>query len=173
MAATPATVGAGPVARRPDALAPVSYRPGAFVLFGGVDAGPTGPDLGRVSAPPNPAGPRVPRGVNPAVFRLYLALAQARGRLAYATAEARLLDGLARYVRLECGASSTGVPLTDVGPRWAELLGAVAATARLCSAESQALLAPWTVLVGGVGGGAAPAPGVSPHAGIDFRAYGT
>lgn len=107
---------------------------------------------------PNPAGPRVPRGVHPEVWRLALALLAARERLPYAAAEARLLDGLQRWVRLECTSPAGGVALAPVGPRWAAVLAAVSAVARLCSPESAGLLAPWA-------GSAptAPVAGVSPH----------
>lgn len=108
---------------------------------------------------PNPAGRRVPRGVHPAVWALYDALEGARRRLPYATAEARLVDGLARWVRLECTAPAGGTPLAPVGARWAAVLTAVSAVARLVSPSTAALLAPWAAGAGPVG-----AAGVSPHA---------
>ena len=77
----------------------------------------------------------------------------------YATAEARLVDGLARWVRLECTAPASGTPLAPVGARWAAVLAAVSAVARLVSPATAALLAPWAAGAGPVG-----AAGVSPHA---------
>ncbi len=114
-------------------------------------------------APPTrPSVSRVGRRGHPQVWALHLALLEARERLPYATAEARLLDGLDRWVRLESTSPSNGAPaLAPVGPRWAACLAAVAAVARLVSPESAGLLAPWAAL----GAGLAPgAPGVSPHA---------
>jgi hypothetical protein len=87
------------------------------------------------------------------------ALLVARERLPYADAEARLLDGLQRWVALEAKAAGEG-RLRAVGARWAAVVGAVSAVARLCSPEAQTLLAPWAV----AGAGAPGAPGVSPHA---------
>lgn len=112
-------------------------------------------------------GRRAPRGVHPEPWRLAETLLAARSRLPYATAEARLLDGLQRWVALESKAPADGHALAPVGPRWALVLAAVTATARLCSAETQTMLAPWT------GGGAtAPTAGVSPHAAVAFHAFG-
>lgn len=112
---------------------------------------PTRPTAGR--------GRPVPKGADPAVWALAEALLVARERLPYATAEARLLDGLQRWVALEAKAPGEA-RLRAVGARWAAVVGAVSAVARLCSPEAQALLAPWAA----AGAGAPGAPGVSPHA---------
>lgn len=122
---------------------------------------PVPPDQRPAPAPPNPAGPRCPRGVHPEVHRLSTALLGARERLPYATAEARLLDGLQRWVRLESTSPAAGVSLAPVGPRWAAVLAAVRAVARLCSAESAGLLAPWVVQDHGAGAGVSPSASVS------------
>lgn len=112
---------------------------------------PTRPTVG--------SGRPVPKGVDPAVWALADALLVARERLPYATAEARLLDGLQRWVALEAKAPGEA-RLRAVGARWAALLAAVGAVARLASDEARALLAPWAE----AGAGAPGAPGVSPHA---------
>jgi hypothetical protein len=101
--------------------------------------------------------------VHPESWRLSEALLLARQRLPYATAEARLLDGVQRFVQLECRAPADGVSLTPVGPRWAAVLRVVDAVAPLVSEDSRRLLAPW------LGAGVAGVPGqgavgVSPHA---------
>ncbi len=129
--------------------------------------GQTGAERGAPGAAARTAGDgsfrRAPRGVHPEPWRLAEALLDARSRLPYATAEARLLDGLQRWVALECRVPVGGVSLSPAGPRWAHVLAAVAAVVRLCSADTQALLAPWAT-----SGPAAPVAGVSPHAGVGF-----
>lgn len=103
-----------------------------------------------------------PAKADPQVWRLVEALSVAMKRLPYATAEARLLDGVGRWLSLEARGLGAGGPvrLQPHGPRWAAVLALVTASARLCSDEAQALLAPWTTGVAGAPG----APGVSPHA---------
>lgn len=131
-------------------------------------------DAPRTRPGPEPAPParrgagvgttrRVPRGVHPETWRLAEALLLAVQRLPYATAEARLLDGVQRFVRLEARAPVDGVSLTPTGPRWAAVLRVVAAVAPLVSEDSRRLLAPWVApgTPGVVGQGAV---GVSPHA---------
>jgi hypothetical protein len=110
------------------------------------------------------AAPRTPRGVHPEPWRLSEALLTTVRRLPYATAEARLLDGVQRFVRLECRAPADGVSLTPSGPRWAAVLRVVAAVAPLVSEDSRRLLAPWTGGVAGPGVAGSAGVGVSPHA---------
>lgn len=126
------------------------------------------PSSAAAPKPVRPAGPRVPRGVHPKVHELATALLVARERLPYATAEARLLDGLQRWVKWEASSPAQGVALAPVGPRWADLLVAVAAVARLCSDETRGLLAPWSTAAAT----ATPGVGVSPSAGAGFATYG-
>jgi len=110
---------------------------------------------------PSGADPtRPPRGVDATAWRLRCALRDAVARLPYATAEARLLDGLERWVKLALtpGQTAPGAPaLVSTGPAWAAVLYAVAASAALVSEDSRALLAPWLALV--------PAPPRAPGAG--------
>lgn len=129
---------------------------------------PAGPDRGRRPGPEPPAtvglrGMRkAPRGVHPEVWRLSETLLAARGRLPYASAEARLLDGVQRFVALECRAPVDGVSLTPTGPRWGAVLQLVRAAAALASDDSRGMLAPWVGVAPGVPGQGAV--GVSPHA---------
>lgn len=105
----------------------------------------------------------VPRGVDPEVWRLSQTLLAARQRLPYATAEARLLDGVQRWVQLDARVPVDGVSLTPTGPRWAAVLALLAAVAPLVSDESRRMLAPWL----GPATPGAPGQGVvgrSPHA---------
>jgi hypothetical protein len=110
------------------------------------------------------AGLRTPRGVHPETWRLYAACVTARDRVPYSSAEARLLDGLVWYVK---HAGRTAPRLTPAGPAWADALALVAAVCRVCSVDTQALLAPWARQ-------APSAPGVAPPvtAGVDFRPFG-
>lgn len=112
-----------------------------------------------------------PRHVDPEVWALVLALTQARDSVPYATAEARLLDGLARWVRQAATGTLApdGVVLAPRGPVWASVLAAVGATARLCGEGTRRLLGPW---LGPSPSGAAPTAGVSPAraAAADFQA---
>ncbi len=105
---------------------------------------------------------RPPRHTDPVVWRLRCALLSARERLPYASAEARLLDGLERYVKFAARPGLApldgGAALRSTGPAWAAVLTAVAAAAELCGPEARGLLAPWTVLVPTP----ARAPGVAP-----------
>lgn len=107
---------------------------------------------------------RTPRGVHPETWRLSEALLAARSRLPYASAEARLLDGVQRFVQLDARAPVDGVSLTPTGPRWAAVLRLLAAVAPLVSDGSRAILAPWVGPTGPAAPGQA-AVGVSPHAG--------
>jgi hypothetical protein len=108
----------------------------------------------------------VPRGVHPETWRLAQTLLVARRRLPYASAEARLVDGLQRFVALDAKVPVDGVSLTPGGPRWGAVVTALQAIAALVSTDTRAMLAPW--LPGGVASVGAPAQGavgVSPHAG--------
>lgn len=106
-----------------------------------------------------------PRYVDPEVWALIVVLRQARDRLPFAAAEARLVDGVHRFVRTEAvagsGSTEDAVFLRAEGPRWAAVLSLVTAVARVCSEPTRRLLAPWCP--GGVAPSPAPAPGVSPH----------
>jgi hypothetical protein len=110
-----------------------------------------------------------PRHVDPEVWALVQALRQARDALPWGSAEARLVDGLHTFCRLEAtgGSSSEAVVLAPRGPRWASVLAAVGAVARLSSEGTRRLLAPWAGVQP-----AAPVGGVSPHrsAAADFAA---
>lgn len=86
-------------------------------------------------------GSKPPRGWAPEVWRLRTTLLAARERLPYATAVARLLDGVERYVRLE------GRGRAAAGAWWAQVLDLVRAASALADAETRALLAPWAGLV--------------------------
>jgi hypothetical protein len=126
----------------------------------------------RRPGPPNPGGPRTPRGVHPVTWALALDLELARDRLPYSTAEARLLDGLCRWVKLECrvGSGPDGAALSPAGPRWASCLLAVQASARLCGDATRTILAPWLADADRAGpAGVAPGPGPG---GVDFRPIG-
>jgi hypothetical protein len=118
----------------------------------------------------NPAGPRVPRRVHPTAWALASDLALARSLRPYATAEARLVDGLARWVRLECTAPAGGAPLTPADAvRWGGVLAAVTATARLCGPAVQKTLARWTTPGAGTtapGAAAGFVPGVDEGDGV-------
>lgn len=103
-----------------------------------------------------------PRGVHPEVWRLSETLLAARSRLPYASAEARLLDGVQRWIRLDLTVPLDGVSLTPTGPRWSAVLALVAAAARLCSEDTRTMLAPW--LAGSMAAPGQAAVGVSPHA---------
>lgn len=131
----------------------------------GAERGPPGA-ADRATAGVYP-GRRAPRGVHPTVWALSEGLLAARSRLPYATAEARLLDGLQRWVALEAKIPASGVSLSPAGPRWAQVLAAVVAVARLCSDETRAMLAPWAADAGPAGAVA----GVSPHAGVTFAIF--
>lgn len=121
---------------------------------------------------PNPAGPRIPRGVHPAPWRLALALRAAVAVLPYASAEARLLDGLARYVRLECTAPASGRPLTPARPadRWADVLAAVAAVGGLVGPAARRVLAEWLAPGGQVGTAPGAGAGFVPGVPSDYEA---
>jgi hypothetical protein len=83
-----------------------------------------------------------PKGWNPDVWALRMALLTARERLPYASANARLLDGVDRWVRL----SGRGRP--PAGPWWARTCVLVRAVAEaLEDRHTAALLAPWSGLV--------------------------
>ncbi len=110
---------------------------------------------------------RAPPGVHPETWRLRCALITARDRVPFATAEARLLDGLCWFVKAAakgatCDPAADGRRLAPGGPGWAGAVAAVGAVARVCSAETQVLLAPWC---GGAAAGAATG-------GVDFRPFG-
>lgn len=108
---------------------------------------------------PAPRGPRLPRGVHPEVWRLRSALLRAREARPYASADARLLDGVERYVRFECTSPASGVALAPVGPRWAAVLDLVSAVTRVL-ADPAPDLAEWAR----VAGSPAPGYGVPPTA---------
>lgn len=99
-----------------------------------------------------------PRGVDTGAWALRCALREAVSRLPYAAAEARLLDGLERWVRAALRGPGQAAPgataLVSAGPAWAAVLHAVAAVAALASDDTRGLLAPWLALV--------PAPPRSP-----------
>lgn len=110
---------------------------------------------------------RAPAGVHPETWRLRCALITARDRVPFATAEARLLDGLCWFVKAAakgatCDPAADGRRLAPGGPGWAGAVAAVGAVARVCSAETQVLLAPWC----------GPAGAASGAAGVDFRPFG-
>lgn len=109
-------------------------------------------------------GRPVPRGVHPETWRLSETLLAARRRLPYASGEARLLDGVQRFVQLDARVPVDGVSLTPTGPRWAAVMRLLAAVAPLVSEDSRRMLAPWLgPATPGAPGQAAV--GVSPHAG--------
>lgn len=111
---------------------------------------------------------RAPAGVHPEVWRLRLAVVAAREALPYATAEARLLDGLRWWLQAaSSGRTAADRRLGASGPAWAEALVLVSAIAAVCSPATRTLLAPWVVRVAAAG---APAP--TPGAGLDFRPFG-
>ncbi len=123
------------------------------------------PARANTHPPAHDARPVGRRLHHPEVWRLSEALLAARQRLPYASPEARLLDGLQRWVQLEGGAPDPAARLQPTTPRWDGVLALVLATARLVSEPSRRMLAPW--LPGGLvpeGLPYAPAPGVSPHA---------
>lgn len=120
---------------------------------------PIPPSLRQGGSTPSPAGPRVPRGVHPETWRLRHALLRAREARPYASADARLLDGVERYVRFECTSPAGGVSLAPVGPRWAAVLALVAATVRLLR-DPAPDLEEWSR----VAGTPAPGYGVAPSA---------
>lgn len=117
-----------------------------------VDAYPPPPR--RRKAPCDPARP--PRYWAPEAWRLYCAVTDARQRLAYATADARLLDGVEKWLVLQ----GKGKPVP--GPWWS-LAVALTAQAWACLSDepSRRLLAPWARP------GAGPAP-----ADVGFRPLG-
>lgn len=93
---------------------------------------------------------RPPRYWAPEPWRLYCALVEARVRLPYATADARLIDGVAHYVVM------TGKGRATPSPWWTEVCDLVAAMLK-CVADdgAQRLLSPWRSRTPG----AATAPG--------------
>ena len=104
---------------------------------------------------PDPDRPT--KGWTPDVWRLRCALWAAANRKAYHTAEARALDGAARWVAL------SGRHKPASGPWWTKTLALVVAAVDCADdPESRALLAPWTGRVQGTGA-------VAPNA---FRPYG-
>lgn len=108
----------------------------------------------------------VPRGVHPDVWRLSETLLAARRRLPYASGEARLIDGVQRFIQLDARVPVDGVSLTPTGPRWAAVLALVSAVAPLVSDDSRRMLAPWVgAAASAPGAPAQSAVGVSPHAG--------
>jgi hypothetical protein len=102
-----------------------------------------------------------PRHVDPQVWALVTALVQARESLPYESSEARLLDGVARWVRTAATGTTgpDGVVLRPEGPVWAAVLALVGSAARLCGEGSRRLLEPWAGLSPA---GAPPGAGVSP-----------
>jgi hypothetical protein len=110
----------------------------------------TRPDRGA------PSPTRVPKGWAPEVWRLRCALLAARERLPYASANARLLDGVERWVKLQ------GRGKAPAGPWWATCCAlAKAAAWATDDPATQAILAPWAGLVD-----------VAPVAGSGFRPLG-
>jgi len=108
----------------------------------------------------------VPRGVHPETWRLSETLLAARRRLPYASGEARLIDGVQRFVQLDARVPVDGVSLTPTGPRWAAVLRLLAAIAPLVSEDSRRMLAPWLGPSAALPGAPGQADvGVSPHAG--------
>lgn len=84
----------------------------------------------------DPAKP--PRYWAPEAWRLRCALLVARQRLPYHTADARLLDGVERWVLY----TGKGKPVP--GPWWALAVAlASAAASALADADGRVLLAPW------------------------------
>lgn len=108
-------------------------------------------------------GRPVPRGVHPESWRLSETLLAARRRLPYASGEARLLDGVQRFVQLDIRVPLDGVSLVPAGARWAAVMRLLAAVAPLVSADSRSMLAPWLGPVTPGAPGQADV-GVSPHA---------
>jgi hypothetical protein len=89
-----------------------------------------------------PAADDPPRGWAPAVWALRVALLTARSRLPYASANARLLDGVERWVRM----GGRGRPAS--GPWWAHAVALTRAVAgAVDDAPTRAILAPWAGLV--------------------------
>jgi hypothetical protein len=117
----------------------------------------------RPAPAPVPAGLGPSRGrprgrAHPETWRLRDVVLAARERLPFATAEARLLDGLRWFVEREARAVPALSPASGV--RWAQTLALVSAVHDVCSPETQALLLPWSRAV--TGHGPAPAPGAVP-----------
>jgi len=103
-----------------------------------------------------PAADDPPRGWAAPVWALRVALLTARARLPYATAGARLLDGVERWVRM------SGRGRAASGPWWAHAVAlTAAAAAAVDDPPTSAILAPWVGL-------AVPAP----VAGTGFRPLG-
>jgi hypothetical protein len=89
-----------------------------------------------------PAADAPPRGWAPDVWALRVALLTARSRLPYASANARLLDGVERWVRM----GGRGRPAS--GPWWAWAVALTRAAAGACDDEpTRRILAPWAGLV--------------------------
>lgn len=87
--------------------------------------------------------PAPPRGWVAEVWALRSALLVARSRLPYASAEARLLDGVERWVRM------TGRGRAAAGPWWGHAVGLTASAASaVADAPTTLILAPWVGLVG-------------------------
>lgn len=98
------------------------------------------------------AQPRPPRGWDPGVWALRVALCTAVARLPYASANARLLDGVERWVRLG------GRGRAAAGPWWGHAVALTAAAVAACDdPPTTALLAPWVGLAGVRPGAAASA----------------
>lgn len=70
-----------------------------------------------------------------------MALLAARERLPYASANARLLDGVERWVRIG------GRGRAAAGPWWATAVALVAAAAAAVDPDTALVLAPWVGLV--------------------------
>lgn len=94
---------------------------------------------------------RPPRHWAPEAWRLRCAIATARQSLPYATADARLLDGVEKWLLW------TGKGKAVPGPWWALALALVAAM-HPCLADAAAarLVAPWARETGVPGGDAGP-----------------
>jgi len=102
-----------------------------------------------------------PKGWHPDVWRFRCALVMATARRPYATAEARALDGAARWVGL------SGRYRAPTGDWWRKSL-ALAKAAADCAGdlETQALLAPWTARLQ-ANGAAGPAASTFRPFGVD------
>lgn len=101
----------------------------------------------------DPDRPR--RGWAPEAWRLRCALRTAKDRMPYATADARLIDGVERWMLYT--ARGHAVP----GPWWGRCCALVTAMAGcLVDREARALVAPWCL--GGVSAAAGAAPGFRP-----------